>query len=452
MTQERALAILKTGANVFLTGEPGAGKTYVINAYVDYLRARDIEPEITASTGIAATHIGGMTIHAWSGIGVKKTLDKYELDKIASTEYLFRRVGRAKILIIDEVSMLHAETLAMIDAVCRAIKNTSQPFGGLQVILVGDFFQLPPIVKKDQTAPAEDALLSDYTTRFAYDSPAWARLKPAVCYLTEQHRQSDADLAAILTAIRRDVFSQDHRRQIAQRKINSEAAPANAPKLFSHNVDVDRVNNEILDSLPTEPRDFEMITKGRRALVESLQKGCLSPAVLQLKEGAAVIFTKNNSKEGFVNGTLGKVESFDDETGLPIVQTRDRRRITVEPMDWTVEENGQIRARLTQLPLRLAWAITVHKSQGMSLDEAAMDLHDVFEYGQGYVALSRVRRLSGLHLLGWNERAFQVHPEVLEEDNVFRARSEEAYLAFEKLGKDKIAEMHKNFIRAIARP
>jgi len=149
MTQEEALAILKTGANVFLTGEPGAGKTHTINEYAAYLRSHGIEPSITASTGIAATHIGGMTIHSWSGIGIRNYLDKYELDKITTTEYLVKRIRRAKALVIDEVSMLGPETFSMVEAVCRDIRQNNDAFGGLQVILVGDFFQLPPIIKRD---------------------------------------------------------------------------------------------------------------------------------------------------------------------------------------------------------------------------------------------------------------------------------------------------------------
>ena len=152
MTQKEALSILKTGANVFLTGEPGSGKTHTINEYVAYLRERGIEPAVTASTGIAATHIGGMTIHSWSGIGIKTSLDAYELDKLGSSEYLAKRIGRAKILIIDEVSMLSAGTLSMVDAVCREVRRNPEPFGGLQVIFVGDFFQLPPIVRMNTEA------------------------------------------------------------------------------------------------------------------------------------------------------------------------------------------------------------------------------------------------------------------------------------------------------------
>ena len=131
------------------------------------------------------------------------------------------------------------------------------------------------------------------------------------------------------------------------------------------------------------------------------------------------MFTKNNPNSGFANGTLGAVVGFDKASGYPIVRTRNGRRISVKPMDWTIEEDNKARAKITQLPLRLAWAITVHKSQGMSLEAAVMDLSAVFEFGQGYVALSRVSRLSGLYLLGWNERAFQVHPGVLIKDKFF---------------------------------
>jgi ATP-dependent exoDNAse (exonuclease V) alpha subunit len=158
--------------------------------------------------------------------------------------------------------------------------------------------------------------------------------------------------------------------------------------------------------------------------------------------------TKNNQKERFVNGTLGKVVGFDEFNGHPIIKTKNGREILIEPMDWIVEENGKIRAQITQVPLRLAWAITVHKSQGMSMDAAVMDLSQVFEFGQGYVALSRVRRLSGLYLLGINEHALKVHPEILEKDIYFKNNSEEAQKVFSKLSGPELKKMHNNFIVA----
>ena len=383
MTQSQALSILKTGANVFLTGEPGSGKTHTINEYAAYSRAHGIEPAITASTGIAATHIGGMTIHSWSGIGIKTKLDKYGLNKIASNRRIAKRVQRSKILIIDEVSMLSPETLSMVDAVCREIKQSSEPFGGVQIVLVGDFFQLPPIVKTEIGDDAQTALISaeggsalgreEPPARFAYDSPAWKRANPTVCYLTEQYRQDDSNFLVLLSAIRNNIFDSDHLSRIETRKIDPHAAPDGVPKLFSHNADVDRVNNEVLSKLSGKPRVFTMSSQGPDALVSALKRGCLSPEMLYLKVGAAVMFTKNNQKGSFVNGTLGVVEEFDKHSGYPTVKTRNGRWIKVESMDWSMEEDGNIRARISQLPLRLAWAITVHKSQGMSLDEAAMD-------------------------------------------------------------------------------
>lgn len=448
MTQEQALEILKTGANVFLTGEPGAGKTHTINQYAAYLRARNIEPSITASTGIAATHLGGMTIHSWSGIGIRKYLDKYELDKISTTEYLAKRIRRAKVLVIDEVSMLSPETLDMVDVVCRSIRQNGDAFGGLQIIFVGDFFQLPPVVKNENNSQLQTSLLQNNKPRFAYASSAWQRAKPVVCYLTEQHRQDDDIFLQILSAVRANTVNNDHLSEIEKRKVRDENFASKAVKLYTHNIDVDRTNDAMLATVVNRPVTFEMTSKGSPALVAALQKGCLSPSSLILKVGAKVMFTKNNPKEGFVNGTLGVVEGFERYMNLPIIRTHDGRQIMVEKMEWSVQENGKVRAEISQIPLRLAWAITVHKSQGMSLEEAVMDLSDVFEFGQGYVALSRVRRLAGLHLLGWNDRAFQVHPEVLEKDKDFRISSEANINVFSSIPKEELSKMHKNFVKA----
>ncbi|MDO8663237.1 MAG: AAA family ATPase, partial [Candidatus Wildermuthbacteria bacterium] len=277
-------------------------------------------------------------------------------------------------------------------------------------------------------------------------SPAWVKAKPTVCYLTEQYRQDDANFLSVLSSIRRNVFGAKQLRYIKTRKTEGHLAPNDAPKLFSHNVNVDRVNNEILDKLPGETKIFNMSSQGLDALASALKRGCLSPEMLCLKVGAVVIFTKNNQKEGFVNGTLGQVEGFNEYNGYPVVKMRNGRTIEVEPMDWDFEEQGKVKASIEQLPLRLAWAITIHKSQGMSLDEAIIDLSGVFEFGQGYVALSRVRRLSGLHILGWNERAFQVHPEVSAKDADFLKQSESANRKFSGISPAKIKAMQKRFI------
>ena len=439
MTQAQALDILKTGANVFLTGEPGAGKTHTINQYVAYLREHGVEPAITASTGIAATHIQGQTIHSWSGIGIRQTLSSFDLDQIGSTEYLVRRIQKNKVLIIDEVSMIDARTLDMVDQVCREIRHSDEAFGGMQVVLVGDFFQLPPVSKMGSEA------------RFAFESDAWKRMRPVVCYLTEQHRQSDKRYLSVLTAIRKNNYNETHHEYLQERQIDESAAHAHAStvtRLFPHNADVDEINARELAKLASLPTIFSMTTKGKDSVVASLQKGCLSPERLELKLGAIVMCTKNNQQKGYVNGTLGTIVGFEQGTKYPIIETRAGDRITIDPVDWVIEENGKQKGSITQIPLRLAWAITIHKSQGMSMDAAVMDLREVFEYGQGYVALSRVRTLDGLHILGWNRRVFEVHPRILAQDTSFVQQSESAATLFGDMVKKDLEEMHHNFILA----
>jgi len=455
MTQNQALSVLKTGATVFLTGEPGAGKTHTINEYVRYARLHGMQVAVTASTGIAATHIGGMTVHSWSGIGIKTALEKRDLNALAKNKHISARVKQADILVIEEISMLSAQTLSLVDSVVRSVKQNPLPFGGMQVVFVGDFFQLPPIIKQEvvsqQQTGKQLTFMSQFTpshsARFSYDAPVWKEMQPKVCYLTEQHRQDDPAYLSVLSAIRSNVLNDSHLQELEKRKVVYRAAPSNAPKLFSHNANVDQVNTEVLSKINASPKTFQMSSSGKEALVSSLQKSCLSPEKLCVKVGASVMFTKNNQKEGFINGTLGVVEAFDSESGFPIVRARDGRSICAEPMDWMLEENGETLAKITQVPLRLAWAITVHKSQGMSFDEALIDLRGVFEFGQGYVALSRVRRFSGLYLLGWNERAFHMHPEVLAQDNLFRVDSNAMLEDLKKMSTDDIAKKHSEFIR-----
>lgn len=440
MTQAEALSILKTGANVFLTGEPGSGKTYTINRYIDYLRDHELTPAITASTGIAATHLGGTTIHAWSGLGVKTKLTAYDLDRLTENEKLVKRVKQAQVLIIDEVSMLAAQTLEMVNLICQELRHSAEPFGGLQVVLVGDFFQLPPVFK-------QEAKEENLATRFAYGAPVWASARFLVCYLSEQHRQGDNKLLEILSAIRHGQVLDRHRAWLDERSKSVAKIPTTLTKLFPHNVDVDQLNEQELERLPGGEQIFTMKTRGPALLVENLKRSCLSPETLRLKVGAQVMFTKNDPGQSVVNGTTGRVKNFRRSDGAPIVELGAGRTITVETAEWSLEQDGRILARLAQVPLRLAWAITVHKSQGLSLDTALIDLTRAFEYGQGYVALSRVRSLAGLYLLGWNERALEVHPEILAADKRFRTLSAETRQAFRQMSPERLRRLHQNFAR-----
>ncbi len=421
MTQATALSILQTGANVFLTGAPGSGKTHLLRSYIAWLRLHDIEPAVTASTGIAATHIQGITIHAWSGIGIADSLSPYELDRILSKEQVVKRIRKTNVLIIDEISMLPGPVFSAVEQICRGVKGNELPFGGMQIVCVGDFFQLPPIAKRGTTVS------------FAFQSPAWRVFNPIICYLTEQHRQDDRSFLSLLQAIRAGSFAEDEAELLQDRYTPQAKLAADIPRLYTHNADVDRINAEQLQELPGTARTYTMESGGRTALVEGLKRGCLSPEKLVLKEGAIVMCTKNNAALGYANGTLGKVIGFESDTKYPIIETYDGRTITIAPTDWVVEEDGKINAKITQVPLRLAWAITIHKSQGMSMDAAAMDLSRAFEFGQGYVALSRVRSLDGLHLLGWNSQAASVHPYVEQFDRQFKEASDTAEEMFEDM-------------------
>ena len=449
MTQAEALAILKTGANVFLTGEPGSGKTHTINEYVKYLRTHGIKPAVTASTGIAATHIGGLTIHSWSGIGIKHRLTKSDLQTIRDNRRVVGRMRKTKVLIIDEISMLSAETFASVERVCRAVLHPNQPFGGLQVVLVGDFFQLPPIQRRAIATNDQNFFsdLAEDSALFAFGSPTWRELDLTVCYLLEQHRQEDLEFLSALNAIRRNQETEVARACFSTRIVTSMPEQS-ATKLFPHNANVDQINQEELIKLSGEGRTYMMHSHGSPHLVESLMRHCLSPQTLKLKIKAKVMFTKNDPEGKFVNGTLGEVVDFDSVSSQPIIRTRHGQTITAEPAEWVIDDEIKVLASISQYPLRLAWAITVHKSQGMSLDAAIMDLRQCFEYGQGYVALSRVRTLEGLYLLGFNDRALEVHPIVAEQDAHFRAASESATQQYGAINPDKLTHQQIGFIKS----
>jgi ATP-dependent DNA helicase PIF1 len=434
MTQYTSLALLRAGHSVFLTGEAGSGKTYTINEYTKYLRGKRIPFAVTASTGIAATHIGGMTIHSWSGIGTARELNETEIKNIAKTAHVAKRIRKAGVLIIDEVSMLDGRVLTLIETVCRVVRKSTLPFGGMQIVLVGDFFQLPPVTKAGESA------------QYAFESEAWSRLVPMVCYLHEQFRQEDATFLNLLKAIRANTLEETHYETFRGQMVTEDDAPLGITRLYSHNLDVDRINLEELRQLPGTTKAYQMQGKGKENLVETLKRNCLSPERLELKVGALVMFTKNNSSAGYVNGTQGTVVSFHPESKLPIVKTRQGNILEVGPMDWSMFEGEEALAVVTQLPLRLAWALTIHKSQGTSLDAAVIDLSKVFEYGQGYVALSRVRTLRGLHLLGMNNKATQVHPHIRAVDKEFQQASLEAGTKYEALTDEIKDQLESNFI------
>ncbi|MBU4536560.1 AAA family ATPase [Patescibacteria group bacterium] len=434
MKQSEALKILKMGQNVFLTGPAGSGKTYLLNQYINFLKSKSVPVGVTASTGIAATHMNGTTIHSWSGLGIKDSLSALDVESLLEKAYLKRRFKYAQVLIIDEISMLHSYQLDAIDIICRAFKHNDEPFGGMQIILCGDFFQLPPINRMGGE------------TNFAYKSNIWTNMNLNICYLEEQYRQESEDsLLKILNQIRDNEVGQQTWDLLKTRQ-QYEEFKFTPTKLYTHNADVDTLNFQELSKIDSYPSIYRMKDTGARKLVDSLKKSCLAHQELHLKKGAVVMFIKNNFEKGYVNGTLGIVIDFNE--GKPVVETYSGKEILVEDESWHIEEDGKQKARITQIPLRLAWAITIHKSQGMSLDMAEIDLSKSFVAGMGYVALSRVRSLDGLYLKGINNTALTVNDEILEFDLELKKESERA--VFRLKSEPRANEIQEEFIETSA--
>ena len=442
MLQKEAFDLLKMGKNVFLTGAAGSGKTYLLNKYIKYLKDNNVKVAVTASTGLAATHLYGMTIHSWSGIGIRDTLNDKDLEKILDSRRIKSNYKKTKVLIIDEVSMLHKHQLDMINLIAGKMLSSNKAFGGIQVILCGDFFQLPPV---SSGASLEKA-------RFAFEADAWEKGDFHICYLQEQHRQNNNQsnnhdpLLTVLNSIRSGTAGEHTKVPLRTRYKKEPEGSVKATKLYSRNINVDEVNNRELAKLKSEERVFAMQSDGFKALVDGLKRNCLAPEYFKLKIGAEVMFIKNDPEGRFVNGTRCVVINFDKTDGWPIVKTYNNKIITAAPMEWTYEDNGIVRASITQVPLRLAWAITIHKSQGMTLDAAEIDLGNAFEPGMGYVALSRVRSLKGLKLMNLNEMALTVHPEILDYDKVLRDNSAQAVNYLKGLSAEEIAELHKKVL------
>jgi len=437
MKQNTALDILKSGKNVFITGSAGTGKTYLLNEYTQYLKERRVYPTIVAPTGIAASHLGGQTIHSFFALGIRESIDEGYVEFLMDKKYLKTRFSKLKLLIIDEVSMVSPELFSSMDLILRGFKGTDAPFGGVQVVISGDFFQLPPVSKvpKDK--------------RFSWQSPAWKALDLQTCYLQKKFRQDDDKLIGILDDIRSGEISASSEALLASRH-EKELSIATPTKLYTHNVDVDRINLSELNKLDGEPKLFVYESKGSQKNIEKIFKSSLVLETLALKKGAVVIFIKNNTEEGYVNGTTGTVESFSPIDKMPIVRTTEGKKIKLDLEDWSLEnDSGTVTATVSQVPLRLAWAITIHKSQGMTLDAAEIDLSKTFEAGQGYVALSRIKNIEGLRLMGLNSMALRVDPLILHVDERIKQASRKAADGLESLSKERLESIFESHVSSL---
>lgn len=424
MNQSLALEIMLSGESVLLTGPAGAGKTYVLNQFIKLAKHDGKHVSVTATTGLAATHLGGTTIHSWAGIGVNDFLPPGFAEHIAKGRREI--LEKTDVLVIDEISMLHDFRLDMVDEACRLVrKEPDLPFGGIQVIMSGDFFQLPPINRGDSRAGS-----------FVVNSNVWQELDPVICYLEEQHRQDDETLIGILNAIRAGDVRRHHAETLLAR---TEVYPDDLEQLtelHTVNIDVDTMNEAKLKELDADEVSYEQTSTGSENYVETLQRSVLAPKVLRLKQGALVMAVKNSLERKYVNGSIGVVVDFEPYTDYPIVEFQNGKEVTMSPDTWELRDGDKKRASITQIPLRLAWAITVHKSQGMTLDAARIDLRRAFVEGMGYVALSRVKNVNNLYLTGINQMALRVSPEAQLIDVHLRDKAGQASKQYAHLAKN----------------
>lgn len=406
--QQTAHARVNEGRNVFLTGAAGTGKSTVT---VEMIRRRlgNRSLKVCATTGVAALnlrdklaamfgeHVDTSTIYRWAGIGLGpregQSFDEY-LHYMRGRGYgwngTVRRISGTRTLILDEVSMLPGRILEFVDFVCREVRGDSRPFGGIQVVAVGDFLQLPPVAKTGR-----------YDWAFA--SPVWDALEFSSVNLRTVHRQADADFVRVLNDFRDGAISADSAAVLKPRV--AMFPKASLLRLFTHNTQVDKWNAYQLGTIDGESREFVATGSGPEAEVEWLQKNLVTPAVLNIKRGARVMVTAN-LREGntdtlaAANGDIGTVRGWEHDSIL--VDLDNGRTLVVERNEWQFDPTAEKETGIfRQFPLRLAWATTIHKSQGLTLDSALVDIRAAREPGQAYVAVSRVRSLAGLHLKDW---------------------------------------------------
>lgn len=385
--------------NVLITGPAGTGKSFLLKFLKEKLGAR---LRVVATTGVAAVNVGGSTLHSWAGIGLGEGTAAELASAILENPRATARIRKTATLAVDEVSMLDADLFCRLDEAFRIVRRKSTPFGGIQMVFFGDFLQLPPVAGQRGTA------------QFAFQSPSWEASKIAVHQLTDVVRQKDAIFVETLSRVRMGLVDSLVRQVLSSRIGAEDPNPKIEPVVLEcRNVDVDAFNRARLDALPGVETSIPAVDSGEPRFVSSLDKSCLAPADLRLKVGAQVMLLKNLDVEGgLVNGSVGIVQSIGESAVR--VDFGDAGTCEVQPARWSLcDGDGNVLSTRDQLPLRLAYAITIHKSQGCTLTKAKVNLRSAFAYGQSYVALSRVRDLSGLYIEDIRWESIMASPDAL---------------------------------------
>ena len=416
--QQSVVDAVKNYKSVFFTGCAGTGKSFLLN----YLKLTlpSTSTFFTASTGLAAVNVRGSTLHSFAGVGLGQGTKEQLYEQVNSRQFPKKRWQSCRILVVDEVSMIDCALFDKLEYIARRVRRSDRPFGGIQLILTGDFLQLPPVLG----------------TGFCFESTKWAECVDEVIELDSVFRQADTSLVSVLNSVRRG---------IVDKAVISAFSPCVgrtfdvsdgivATQLFATRAQVKDENVERLHQLTSPPHTFIALDRGNEQFLETLKKGCNAADSLILKVGAQVMLLKNLATEmGLVNGSRGVVVDFlpapdvgngsdikvdwkliHGENRWPVVRFISGQTRVCTPETWSVEVGTRPMASRTQVPLMLAWSITMHKCQGMTLDRVSLHLGSVFAHGQAYVALSRIRSLESLSIRDQFEaRVINAHPKAL---------------------------------------
>ena len=405
--QEKAWNAIIQGKNVFITGGGGVGKSFIISMYTKmYQNGKKIA--VTSTTGVSALLINGTTIHSFAGIGLGKGSAEAIVTTIMKKSYLMKRWRELDTLILDEISMLSPDLFDKLEQIARTVRRNEKPFGGIQLILSGDFCQLPCVDSDGICASAS----------------SWDRCVEEVIYMKQIVRQTDIAFCNCLNDVRLAILSRETRKLLLScfnRDLTNELGIA-PTRLFPLNYAVNYLNDQEMDALSEDGREFreyEMditvypTVRNKMEVLEKHKKNCMALETLQLCVGAQVMLLHNlDLPAKLANGSRGVVTNFVDD--MPVVKFLNGEERTIDYFVWEVEENDKKLLSARQIPLKVAYAMSIHKAQGVSLDYATVDLEEVFEYGQAYVALSRVRTLEGLNIIGLDFKKIKAHPQAKE--------------------------------------
>lgn len=394
--QSSALELLRSGENVFLTGGAGSGKSYLIRHFLKEIDLKEMP--ILASTGAAAVLLGGRTFHSFFGLGIMEGGPDSTFERAKKDKKLLTRLRNIEGFIVDEISMIPGQALMIAEALAQLARDSRLPWGGLRVIVVGDFAQLPPVT---QTGQRDWCFLNNVWEQSGFQS----------VQLSHNQRVVDNEFLDVLSDVRQGLSSERVRDFLNSRvKTHDEEDPGT--RLFGRKMFAEKFNLKKLSDIPDEEVLIDSIYFGQEKHIQILMKSAPVPQKLSLKLNCRVMFLQNDPQRRWVNGTRGYVT--DIEADKIIVRKDSGREVQVDKSSFALQDaEGNILASVIQFPLTLAYATTIHKSQGATLDDLWCDLSSLWEPGQAYVALSRLRTGEGLNLIGWKPRSIIVDPLVL---------------------------------------